>query len=147
QRGPTSSLITALARDVTRLPVVLDESRLTRTEAREQGLAASEFAALALARGLATGAPRVLLGLPVEVDDELVPGPCTYAGWGGDRELVRRIVGRATELSGAAPATVRVLNDAELAALAARKAGLCGPGRTVVITLGFGAAGAIVEDM
>jgi hypothetical protein len=143
RRDPTSSLITALARDITRLPVVLDESRLTRTEARDQGQAAAEFAALALA----TGAPRVLLALPVEVDDELVPGSCTYAGWGGDRELVGRIVARATELSGAAPATVRVLNDAELAALAARKAGLCGPGRTIVITLGFGAAGAIVEDM
>lgn len=146
QRGPQGSLVTALARDMTRLPVITDETRLTRTEARAMGQAAAEFAAHALSRGFATGAPRVMLAMPVELDDALVPGACTYAGWQGDTELVRRIISRATETAGQAPQSVRVLNDAELAALAARKAGLCGPGRTLVITLGFGPGGAMVED-
>lgn len=146
QRNPKGSLVTALARDVTRLPIITDESKLTRTEAREQGLAAAEFAAGALARGLATKMPRVLMAIPVEIDDKLQPGGCTYAGWKGDGELVSRIVRRAVEISGETPKAVRVLNDAELAAIAARKAGLCGPGRTLVVTLGFGPGGAVVED-
>ncbi len=146
QRGPGHSLVTALARDVTRLPITTDESKLTRTEARDLGAAAAEFAAGALARGLGTKAARVLMAFPVEIDDGLKPGGCTYAGWKGDTELVGRIVGRAVELSGEKPTSVRVLNDAELAAVAARKAGLCGPGRTLVVTLGFGPGGAVVED-
>ncbi|MBX3473040.1 MAG: hypothetical protein KF754_01500 [Planctomycetes bacterium] len=146
RRGPGHSLVTALARDITKLPIITEEGRLTATEAREAGAAAVEFAAGALARGLATDAARVLMAMPVSIDDELVPGGCTYAGWKGDRQLVPRIVARASEIAGKAPQLVRVLNDAELAALAARKAGLCGPGRTLVVTLGFGPCGALVED-
>lgn len=146
RRTPTSSLVTALARDITRLPIITDESKLTRTEARELGDQAIAFAANALARGFETRAPSIVLGLPVTLDDDLSPGGCTYAGWRGRKDLVSAIATRASEIAGTTPARLRVMNDAELAALAARKAGLCGPGRTLVVTLGFGPGGAMVEQ-
>lgn len=136
-----------IERDLQRCPLVTVEQHgsLSLQRRTELGTAACEFAAQSIARGLQLGEARSLwLALPVTLDDVLRPGDCTYPGWEGDAGLVRRMLARACKLAGRAPARVRVANDAELAALAARKAGLCA-GRTLVLTLGFGPGAAVVE--
>jgi hypothetical protein len=88
--------------------------------------------------------PRVLLALPCPIEDDLLPGPCTY-GWQGDRGLLPAVF-----LSPAGPwpdreVRVDVLNDAELAAEAARRSFVLEPGsRVLCLTLGFGPGGALL---
>jgi len=85
----------------------------------------------------------VCLALPCPLDDALVPGGCTY-GWEGHASLVADIV-REAGLPDAG-GTVLVLNDAELAAEAAREdARLVGARRVLCLTLGFGPGGALLE--
>lgn len=137
----------SVPRDLVRCPLVTVEQHGSISPQRraELGAAACEFAAQSIARGLQLGEAHTLwLALPVALNDALLPGDCTYPGWEGDAGLVRRMLARAFELAGRAPARVNVANDAELAALAARKAGLCA-GRTLVLTLGFGPGAAVVE--
>jgi hypothetical protein len=137
----------SIPRDLQRCPLVTVEhhANLSPQRRAELGVAACEFAAQSIARGLQLGEANSLwLALPVALDDALLPGDCTYPGWEGDAGLVRSMLARAFELAGRAPARVNVANDAELAALAARKAGLCS-GRTLVLTLGFGPGAAVVE--
>jgi hypothetical protein len=83
-------------------------------------------------------ASALVLALPCPLDDACVPGPCTY-GWEGETRLVQAIL----EASGRSFREVLVLNDAELAAETARLA--CPGRRTLVITLGFGPGGALLE--
>lgn len=137
----------SIPRDLQRCPLVTVEHHadLSPQSIAEIGTAACECAAQSIARGLQLGRAHTLwLALPVALDDELRPGDCTYPGWEGDAGLVRRMLARACELAGRAPERVKVANDAELAALAARKAGLCAE-RTLVLTLGFGPGAAVVE--
>lgn len=137
----------SIPRDLRRCPLVTVEHHadLSPQSIAELGDAACEFAAQSIARGLQLGEAHTLwLALPVALNDALLPGDCTYPGWEGDAGLVRRMLARACELAGRAPERVKVANDAELAALAARKAGLCA-GRTLVLTLGFGPGAAVVD--
>jgi predicted NBD/HSP70 family sugar kinase len=82
------------------------------------------------------------LGLPCALDDALAPGACTY-GWESRASLVSDILAA----SGLNPprATVRVLNDAELTAEAARRDGRVTGARVLCLTLGFGPGGALLE--
>jgi len=103
-----------------------------------------EFLGGAIARAVdAAGfAPaRVVLALPSELDDALQPGACSYPSMEGDRALVGDVLARA----GLAHAPADVLNDAELAALSARAAGLApADAVTLVLTIGWGVGGALV---
>ncbi|MCP3136646.1 ROK family protein [Pyxidicoccus xibeiensis] len=83
------------------------------------------------------------LALPCPLDNALVPGGCTY-GWEGHTRLVADLLD-AAKLPGPG-GTVLVLNDAELAAEAAREdARLADSGRVLCLTLGFGPGGALLE--
>jgi hypothetical protein len=83
----------------------------------------------------------VVLGLPCELDDLGVPGPCSYAGLEHDGEFAAAVLAEA----GLAEVPCLILNDAELAAVSARArwAELLPP-RTLVLTLGFGVGAALL---
>jgi hypothetical protein len=107
--------------------------------------AAVRFIAEALrtsARTLARPVDALCLALPCALDDALAPGGCTY-GWESRASLVADIL----TASGLHPphATVRVLNDAELTAEAARRDERVTGARVLCLTLGFGPGGALLE--
>lgn len=81
----------------------------------------------------------VVLALPCALGDTPIPGSSSYPGMQGDARLVPDVMAAA----GWTPRTVLVLNDAELAAVAAgldpRRHGTL----TLVLTLGFGVGGAL----
>lgn len=83
----------------------------------------------------------VVLGLPCDFPAEL-PGPCSYAGLEGDAHFVEESLAEA----GLADCPCVYLNDAVLAALAARRV-LANqlPSATLVVTLGFGVGGAVLD--
>ncbi len=87
-----------------------------------------------LAETIAGHAPRAVVGLPCELPADGIPRSCSYAWRDPDPTLV-------AELAAAAGTELTVLNDAVLAAIAAR-AELTGP--ALVLTLGFGVGGALV---
>ena len=82
------------------------------------------------------------LALPCSLDDALAPGGCTY-GWESRASLVTDIL----EASGltSSKGTVRVLNDAELTAEAARRDARVLEPRVLCLTLGFGPGGALLD--
>ncbi|MFP2905247.1 ROK family protein [Pyxidicoccus sp. 3LFB2] len=84
------------------------------------------------------------LALPCPLDGTLIPGGCTY-GWEGHASLVDDLL-HASGLTGPeGGGTVLVLNDAELAAEAARwDARLADHRRVLCLTLGFGPGGALL---
>jgi hypothetical protein len=132
-------------RDTTALP-----PRFIGTPRPEDGhhvTAAVRFIAEALRTFVAQRPPDALcLALPCPLDEALVPGGCTY-GWEGHAPLVADIL-QAAGLPGpdGGGGTVLVLNDAELAAEAARgDARLADSGRVLCLTLGFGPGGALLE--
>lgn len=91
----------------------------------------------------ATAPDALCLALPCPLDAALVPGGCTY-GWEGHTPLVVEVL-QSAGLSGPQGGTVLVLNDAELAAEAARgDARLDGSERVLCLTLGFGPGGALL---
>ncbi|MDY7232469.1 ROK family protein [Hyalangium rubrum] len=94
------------------------------------------------ALGLVPPVDAICLALPSPVDDALVPGGCTY-GWEEHASLVMDILD-AAKLT-APRCTVRVLNDAELAAEAARNDSRVTGQRVLCLTLGFGPGGALLE--
>jgi predicted NBD/HSP70 family sugar kinase len=83
----------------------------------------------------------VVLALPCELDDQGVPGPCSYAGLEHDSEFADAVLAEA----GLADLPCLLLNDAELAAVSARARwdSLLLP-RTLVVTLGFGVGAALL---
>ena len=89
-----------------------------------------------------TATPDALcLALPCPLDAALMPGGCTY-GWEGHAPLVTDLL-HAAGLTGGG--TVLVLNDAELAAEAARgDTRLEDSRRVLCLTLGFGPGGALL---
>jgi hypothetical protein len=92
----------------------------------------------------------VLLALPCSLDGALVPGPCTFPGWEAEADRVGEIVRSAFPEAGPeGPRAIpwRVLNDAELAGFAALEEmnRLDWGGKALVLTLGFGPGGALVN--
>jgi len=114
-----------LPRDFARAPL-RDHVPLERREAART----STIAAIAeVLRGTST----VLVGLPCEIVGG-IPRSCTYCWRDPDPDLVHA-------LEQASGATIRIVNDAVLAAHAApRRAGT-----TLVVTIGFGVGAALVE--
>jgi len=96
----------------------------------------------AAARTLERPVDALCLALPCALDDALAPGGCTY-GWEARASLVTDIL----VASGLNPprATVRVLNDAELTAEAARRDERVSGARVLCLTLGFGPGGALLQ--
>jgi hypothetical protein len=107
--------------------------------------AAVQFIAGALrtaAQRLAHPVDALCLALPCPLDDSLVPGGCTY-GWEARASLVTDILGASGLTTG--KGTVRVLNDAELTAEAARNDARLIGSRVLCLTLGFGPGGTLLE--
>jgi hypothetical protein len=107
-----------------------------------QRLALRSFVASVL-RGHAEPRPEaIVLALPCDFPCE-VPGPCSYAGLEGDAAFVEEVLAQA-DLAGVACV---YLNDAVLAALSVQDwfANRL-PARTLVVTLGFGVGGALLEE-
>jgi hypothetical protein len=98
------------------------------------------FIGAAITRALALAGPidAVVLALPAQIDDALVPGRCSYGDLEGDAALVGDVLGQAR--LEAVPALV--LNDAELAAVTAQLERPSLP--ALVLTLGYGVGGALV---
>jgi hypothetical protein len=111
--------------------------RVDRQEERPD-LRAFIAGAIARARALAGPIDGVVLALPSEIDDALVPGACSYAELGGDAQLVADVLARARLCD----VPTRVLNDAELAAVTAQREVPSLP--ALVLTLGYGVGGALV---
>ncbi|MCY1017778.1 ROK family protein [Pyxidicoccus sp. MSG2] len=85
------------------------------------------------------------LALPCPLDAALMPGGCTY-GWEGHAPLVADVLHAAGLTGPERGGTVLVLNDAELAAEAARyDTRLADNPRVLCLTLGFGPGGALLE--
>ncbi len=86
----------------------------------------------------------LILALPCELGEDLVPGPCSYGDWSQEPELLRRILDSIR----APLRSVIVLNDAELAGYAVLDR--CSEQEDwrdcLVITLGFGPGAAYVRS-
>ena len=133
-------------RDLSRLPRLF--IGMPRPADGHHIVAAVRFIASALRSNAKTGpddAPDALcLALPSPLDDALVPGGCTY-GWEGHASLVEDILAEA-RLAASHDGEVLVLNDAELAAEAARgDSRLHSHRRVLCLTLGFGPGGAVLD--
>jgi hypothetical protein len=97
------------------------------------------------ARGVKRPLDALCLALPCPVDGTFIPGGCTY-GWEGHASLVADLLQAAGLTDASSGGTVLVLNDAELAAEAAREdARLADSRRVLCLTLGFGPGGALLE--
>lgn len=81
----------------------------------------------------------VVVALPCELPDAPVPGSSSYPGLRGDTTFVSDVLAAAAWH----PARVLVLNDAELAAVAAGLDARTHGTLTLVLTLGFGVGGAL----
>ncbi|MCH9686370.1 MAG: hypothetical protein K0V04_33365 [Deltaproteobacteria bacterium] len=92
-------------------------------------------------RRAGTTASSVVVALPCELGDDPTPGGSSYAGLAGDDRFVPEVLASA----GWPTEDVLVLNDAELAALAARGDPRTTGLRTLVLTLGFGVGGALLQ--
>ena len=82
----------------------------------------------------------VIVALPCELHDDPTPGGCSYAGLQDDDDFIPDMLARARWC----PDTVWVLNDAELAAAAARQDPRTRGISTLVLTLGFGIGAAVL---
>ena len=84
-------------------------------------------------------ADAIVLALPAELDDEGCPEGSSYPGLQGDRDVAAAVLERA----GIPGARVIMLNDAELAALSAKR--VVPPSATaLVVTIGFGIGEALL---
>lgn len=91
----------------------------------------------------ASGVPdAVCLALPCPLDEDLMPGGCTY-GFEGAASLVADILALAELPETGGP--VFVLNDAELAAESARRDAQVKGERVLCMSLGFGPGGALLD--
>jgi hypothetical protein len=84
-------------------------------------------------------ADAIVLALPAELDDDGRPEGSSYPGLQGDRDVATEVLKRA----GIPGARVILLNDAELAALSAKRAVPAGA-TALVVTIGFGIGGALL---
>ena len=158
---PRGEEVRIVARDLHRAPIVFEPERIRLGTARlaELGHSSIEFVADVVAEALESRflpPPRVVLSLPCPLDADLVPGGTTYTHWEGDKDLIPKIVRAIDQRLVARPRLAKcpwreaaelqlwVLNDAEMAALAARKE-LKTPEKTLVVTLGYGPGAALLQ--
>lgn len=122
-----------IERDRTRAPILGQDD--DRGDARRSTL---EFIADALTTD---GSPsRLLLALPCEIDEEQAPSACTYCWHDPDPSWRSELADRL----GIATRDLRLINDAELAALAASRELGPRPKPALVLTIGFGVGAAIL---
>jgi hypothetical protein len=137
--------------------VVTEEADSLLPEARESlALRSIDFVAACLFEGLRTHpepSPRLVLALPCELDDQVRPGGCTYAGWDGRASLVLEILESLGDRLRQVPEhpwhraeriDVLVMNDAELAGQAMLEIQGRERRKTLLLTLGFGPGGACI---
>lgn len=116
--------------------------RAVAVELAETRAALRAWVAGGLAQATARTALRpdaLVFALPCELGDPPIPGSSSYPGLEGDERFVTEVVAAA----GWAPARSLVLNDAELAAVAAGLDPRTRGTLTLVLTLGFGVGGAL----
>ena len=123
-------------RDLTRLPVARPLG--DRGESRDP-FRSFVAEALTLAMLEVGEADAIVLALPAELDDAGCPEGSSYPGLQGDRDLVAAVLARA----GIPGARAALLNDAELAALSARRV-VPAEATALVLTIGFGIGGALL---
>ena len=122
-----------------RLPLRDGPAPIDPTEARAT---LREWVSTALAHATTSTALRpdaVVLALPCELPDAPIPGSSSYPGLQDDAAFVPDVLSRA----GWHPERTLVLNDAELAAVAAGLDPRTHGTLTLVLTLGFGVGGAL----
>lgn len=122
-----------------RLPLASGPADLDPTQART---ALREWVGRALAEAAARTGVRpdaIVFALPCELPNAPIPGSSSYPGLQGDTHLVSDIVA----FTGWKPTRVLVLNDAELAAVAAGLDVRTHGTLTLVLTLGFGVGAAL----
>jgi hypothetical protein len=139
---------TVRARDPASLPLeLIDPAGSRPPPSRKRVDAAAAFVTAAVHDLLARSGPpqpAVVLALPCPLDDDLVPGGCTY-GWEGDPSLVPALVDALADALDTKALEVLVLNDAELVAESARLELRPAAGeRVLCLTLGFGPGGALL---
>ena len=121
-------------RDLARAPLRDDVPHDRRAAARVSTI---QFLGAVLAERRAASA--IVLGLPCELGDDGIPRGCTYCWRDPDPDLV-------PELSRLARRPISVVNDAELAAVAAAQDAAVPHDRTtLVLTIGFGVGGALLR--
>jgi|GEM_PF-1110870 len=120
-------------------------SHVALPDARGEATPGAASSALRSAAQGGRGTPDALcLALPCPVDGTLIPGGCTY-GWEGHASLVEDLLRTAELPCPSGGGTMLVLNDAELAAEAARwDERLAAHKRVLCLTLGFGPGGALL---
>jgi hypothetical protein len=107
----------------------------------QQRAALRSFVGSVLRRHAQPRPEAVVLALPCDFRDA-IPGACSYAGLEGDVDFIEEVLAQA-DLPGVACIH---LNDAVLAALSARELFANRlPALTLVVTLGFGVGGALLE--
>ncbi|WP_143141479.1 hypothetical protein [Nannocystis exedens] len=97
------------------------------------------FVAAGLRAAAGAGCERIVMALPCEIAPDGALGTCSYP-WGAGEPIVEAFLAAAG--LGAVPTLL--VNDAELAAIGVAEDGVA-PGVTLVLTLGFGVGGALVE--
>lgn len=127
---------TRIARDFERLPVTRPLG--DRGDPRDpfRGFVAD---ALPMAMRNFGEADAVVLALPAELDDAGCPEGSSYPGLQGDHDLAACVLARA----GIPGARVALLNDAELAAVSAKRV-VAARSTALVLTVGFGIGGALL---
>jgi hypothetical protein len=128
---------TRIPRDFKRLPVTRPLG--DRGDPREPFRDFVADAVLAAMRDFGA-ADALVLALPAELDDAGCPEGSSYPGLQGDRDLAASVLARA----GIPGARVVLLNDAELAALSAKRV-VAAPSTALVLTIGFGIGGALLS--
>lgn len=127
-------------RDLARLPVRTGSMEQRTAEQREELRRFAGGALQAFAKETASMPQGLVFALPSRLDDMGMPEGSSYIGMRGDRSLVQDVLARADMTSTRA----LVLNDAELAAVAAQASGRT-RGRTLVLTIGFGIGAALIS--
>ncbi|MDC0716604.1 hypothetical protein [Nannocystis bainbridge] len=97
------------------------------------------FVAAGLREMAAGGCERIVMALPCEISPEGALGTCSYPWYAGEP-----IVEAFLAAAGLVGVPTLLVNDAELAAIGVAEAGVA-PGVTLVLTLGFGVGGALVQ--
>lgn len=121
-------------RDLLQLPI---------EETCPQKNALANFIATSISISTDKAPENIILALPCTIDENLNLGPCSYQQMHNNRELINEIID-STELN---KSTIQIINDAELAGLAAsRDKRLTSFKKVLVITLGFGVGAAILEN-
>lgn len=97
------------------------------------------FVAAGLRAAAGAGCERIVMALPCEISPDGALGTCSYP-WRAGEPIVEAFL----DAAGLGGVPTLLVNDAELAAIGVAEDGVA-PGVTLVLTLGFGVGGALVQ--